>query len=98
MLDPGLKTSITEEGPLPPQFDPRSPFSGGWGWWWFSGPQIYDDHLLWSAEYLPAGAYTLVYQLVPLQRGAYQVLPAHAWQYFFPEVMGTSAGDVFEIE
>jgi hypothetical protein len=98
VLDRDLKTSAWGEEAPSPQFDPRSPFSGGWGWWWFDDPQIYDDHLLWTAETLPAGTYTLVYQLVPLQRGAYQVLPAHAWQYFFPEVMGTSAGDLFEIE
>lgn len=98
VLDQGFKTSAWGEGPPEPQYDPRAPFSGGWGWWWFEDPQIYDDHLLWTAAYLPAGSYTLVYQLLPLQRGAYQVLPAHAWQYFFPEVMGASAGDLFEIE
>lgn len=98
VLDNDLKSSNWGEEAPSSQYDPRSPFNGGWGWWWFDDPQIYDDHLLWTAAYLPAGTYTLVYQLVPLQRGAYQVLPAHAWQYFFPEVMGTSAGDLFEIE
>ena len=98
VLDRDLLTSIQGEEIPAPQYDPRNPFSGGWGWWWFDDPQIYDDHVLWRAEYLPAGTYTLVYELVPLQRGAYQVLPAHAWQYFFPEVMGASAGDLFEIE
>jgi alpha-2-macroglobulin len=98
VLDRDLKTSaLGEEVPVP-QYDPRSPFSGGWGWWWFDEPQIYDDRLLWTADYLPAGTYTVTYQLLPLQRGAYQVLPASAWQYFFPEVMGASAGDLFEIK
>jgi uncharacterized protein YfaS (alpha-2-macroglobulin family) len=98
VLDRDLLTSTQGEELPAPQYDPRNPFSGGWGWWWFDDPQIYDDHVLWRAEYLPAGTYTLVYEIVPLQRGVYQVLPAYAWQYFFPEVMGTSAGDVFEIE
>ncbi|MFW5713805.1 MAG: Ig-like domain-containing protein [Brevefilum sp.] len=98
VLDAGLKTSALGGGMAELQYDPHAPFTGGWGWWWFDGPRIYDDHLLWTADYLPAGTYTLVYKLLPLQRGTYQVLPAHAWQYFFPEVMGTSAGSVFEIE
>ena len=51
-----------------------------------------------SADYLPAGTYVLTYTLVPLQAGEYRVLPAHAWQSFFPEVQGTSAGAVFEIK
>jgi hypothetical protein len=40
----------------------------------------------------------LTYTLVPLQAGEFQVLPAHAWQAFFPEVQGTSAGAVFEVK
>lgn len=79
-------------------FNPRSPFTNGWGWWYFSKPQIYDNHVLWSTEYVPAGTYTLTYQILPFQRGVYQVLPSHAWQYFFPEVQGTSAGGLFTIE
>ena len=81
-----------------PLFDPLDPFGEGWGWWYFSGPQIYDDHILWTADYVPAGTYTLIYQLLPTQRGTYQVLPAHGWQYFYPEVEGTSAGNLFTID
>jgi hypothetical protein len=40
----------------------------------------------------------LTYTLIPLQAGEFHVLPAHAWQSFFPEVQGTSAGAVFEIK
>ncbi len=81
-----------------PLFDPRDPFGEGWGWWYFNGPQIYDDHILWTADYVPAGTYTLTYQLLPTQRGTYQVLPAHGWQYFYPEVEGSSAGNLFTID
>jgi uncharacterized protein YfaS (alpha-2-macroglobulin family) len=84
-----------EEQPL---FNPRNPFDQGWGWWYFRERQIYDDHILWTAEFLPAGTYTLTYELYPYQRGVYQVLPAHAWQYFYPEVQGTSSGSLFAIE
>jgi alpha-2-macroglobulin len=80
------------------QFDQSNPFADGWGWWLFHEPQIRDDGILFSADYLPAGTYVLTYTLVPLQAGEYRVLPAHAWESFFPEVQGTSAGAVFEIK
>ena len=80
------------------QFDDSNPFADGWGWWLFHEPQIRDDGILFSADYLPAGTYVLTYTLVPLQAGEYRVLPAHAWESFFPEVQGTSAGAVFEIK
>ena len=79
-------------------FDPCDPFANGWGWWFFNQAQIYDDHVLWTANYIPAGTYILTYDLLPFQRGAYQVLPARAWQYFYPEVQGTTPGDLFRIE
>ncbi|HEX9331461.1 MAG TPA: hypothetical protein VF896_06220, partial [Anaerolineales bacterium] len=80
------------------QFDDSDPFADGWGWWLFHEPQIRDDGILFTADYLPAGTYVLTYTLVPLQAGEYRVLPAHAWESFFPEVQGTSAGAVFEIK
>lgn len=98
ILNRGLLTaqSIPEEGTQ--NFDPRDPFAKGWGWWYFNQAQIYDDHILWTADYVPAGTYILTYELLPYQRGVYQVLPAHAWQYYYPEVQGTSFGDLFKIE
>jgi uncharacterized protein YfaS (alpha-2-macroglobulin family) len=80
------------------QFDDSNPFAEGWGWWLFHEPKIRDNGILFSADYLPAGTYVLTYTLVPLQAGEYRVLPAHAWESFFPEVQGTSAGTVFEIK
>ncbi len=80
------------------QFDDKDPFAEGWGWWLFNEPQIRDDSILFSANFLPAGTYVLTYTLIPLQAGEYRVLPAHAWESFFPEVQGTSAGTVFEIK
>lgn len=94
VLDTSLKTS--QLGAVP-QFDPRQPLEDGWGWWWFSPPRVYDDHITWTADQLPTGTYELTYQLVLLQSGEYHVLPARAWQAYFPEVQGNSAGMVFEI-
>lgn len=107
ILDSSLKTSQqgqpdqsveAQSTPGGPDYDNADPFRDGWGWWYFNTPQIYNDHILWSADYLPAGTYVLTYTIVPSLPGQYRVLPAHAWQAYFPEVQGTSAGAVFEIK
>jgi hypothetical protein len=100
ILNRNLKTSQLglDETEVQVQFDDKDPFAEGWGWWLFNEPQIRDDSILFSANFLPAGTYVLTYTLIPLQAGEYRVLPAHAWQAFFPEVQGTSAGAVFEIK
>jgi len=99
ILNTNLKTSqlgVTgEPGPL---YDPRDPFGNGWGWWMFNAAQIYDDHISWTASYLPAGSYDLTYTLTVLQAGEYHLLPAHAWMFYFPEVQGNSAGGLLEIK
>lgn len=94
ILDTNLKTSQQNVS----DYDPRDPFRHGWGWWYFNNPQIFDDRISWSVDYLPAGTYELAYTLVPNQPGAYRVLPARAWEFYFPEVQGHGAGEVFVIE
>jgi alpha-2-macroglobulin len=98
VINRGLLTSQSLPETTPQLYDPCNPFARGWGWWYFNPAQIYDDHILWTADYVPAGTYMLTYELLPYQRGTYQVLPAHAWQFYYPEVQGTSAGDLFRIE
>ena len=100
VLNRTLKTSQlgADASGVQVQFDDKDPYANGWGWWLFNDPQVRDDGILYTADYLPAGTYTLTYTLVPLQAGEYRVLPAHAWQTFFPEVQGTSAGTVFTIK
>jgi hypothetical protein len=100
ILDTRLKTSQQGEdygAEAKPLYDPQNPFANGWGWWYFNEASISDDHISWSAEYLPAGTYELTYTFVPLQAGEYQVLPGRAWQLYFPEVQATSAGGKFVI-
>jgi uncharacterized protein YfaS (alpha-2-macroglobulin family) len=99
ILNTNLKTSqLGENGEPAPLYDPLDPFSQGWGWWLFDPAQIYDDHISWTASYLPAGTYELNYTLVILQAGEYRVLPARAWMFYFPEVQGNSAGEILEIK
>jgi uncharacterized protein YfaS (alpha-2-macroglobulin family) len=98
ILNLDLKTSQLGEVEQSQQYLPEDPFRSGWGWWYFDNPQVYDDHISWVAEYLPAGTYELTYTLVVLQSGSYRVIPAQAHQIYFPEVQGVSAGIVFEIQ
>lgn len=94
ILDTSLNTSrLGAEIP----YDLSDPSRGGWGWWFFSSPHIYDDHITWASGYVPAGTYELTYTLVLLQPGEYHVIPAQAFQYYFPEVRGNTAGAIFEI-
>jgi hypothetical protein len=98
ILDTSLKTSQQGKAEeMAPLYETEHPFGSGWGWWLFNAPQIYDDHIAWTAEYLPAGTYELTYTLSILQLGEYHVLPARAWQFYFPEVQGNSAGGTFTI-
>ena len=94
ILDANLKTS--QQVNL--EYDPRDPFGYGWGWWYSNNPQVYDERITWNVDYLPAGTYELIYVLVPNQPGEYRVLPARAWEFYFPEVQGNSAGEVFVIK
>jgi alpha-2-macroglobulin len=101
ILDRSLETSQQGEDFEPEAiilFDPRQPYAEGWGWWLFNPQQIYDDHITWTANFLPAGTYQLSYMLTTLQAGEYKVLPARAWQLYFPEVQGHSAGNLFMIK
>jgi len=100
--DRQLKTSQQgwPEEPQPEpilEYDPSKPFAEGWGWWLFSEPTVYDDHIAWSASYLAPGTYELTYTLVTTQPGEFRVLPGRAWMFYFPEVQGNSAGSIFTI-
>ena len=101
ILDTSLKTSQQGQGSgmdVSISFDTADPYGHGWGWWYFDSPRIFDDHIQWSANYLPAGSYELTYTIIPTQAGEFRVLPARAWMTYFPEVQGTSAGEIFEIK
>ena len=50
------------------------------------------------ATYLPAGTYEYTYLLQVGLGGEYRVLPATAYEMYFPEVMGRSDGMIFTIE
>jgi uncharacterized protein YfaS (alpha-2-macroglobulin family) len=91
-------TQYGDMGEPLPLYDSSDPYSDGWAWWMFDAARIYDDHISWTAAYLPAGTYELTYTLDILQAGEYHLLPTHAWLVYFPEVQGNSAGGMLEIK
>lgn len=95
VVDLSLKT--TQQGSNEDLYAFNSPFARGWGWWWFYGPRIYDERVHWSAQYLPAGTYELTYRMIPVTAGEFRTLPARAWDFYFPEVQGSSTGTIFSV-
>ena len=93
VLDSRLLTSRQDLEDLPM----AEPFRGGWGWWYFNTPKVFDDRVIWGASYLPAGTYQLNYTISLIHPGEYQVLPARAWQVYFPDIQANSAGEEFII-
>lgn len=81
-----------------PLFVDQNGLGRGWGWWFFTEPRIFADHIRWVGAYVPAGTYVLTYRLMPLQAGEFRVLPARAYAYYFPDIQGRTAGSVFTIE
>jgi uncharacterized protein YfaS (alpha-2-macroglobulin family) len=81
-----------------PLFVNQNGLGRGWGWWFFTEPRIFADHIRWVGAYVPAGTYVLTYRLMPLQAGEFRVLPARAYAYYFPDIQGRTAGSVFTIE
>lgn len=104
VLNPRLTTTqlgdplAVGEDEAQPLFAPDDPFAAGWGWWYFADPQISASRIRWVASFVPAGTYQLTYRLTPFLPGQFRLLPAHAWQYYFPEVEATSAGQIIEIK
>jgi len=51
-----------------------------------------------SADYLPAGTYTITYLARASTVGQFHVLPATAKEFYFPDVAGRSAGTEFIVK
>lgn len=67
----------------------------GWGWWAFSHTEMRDEKVTLFATYLPRGTYEYTYLMRAGVAGEFRVMPAVAYQMYFPDVFGRSAGGVF---
>jgi uncharacterized protein YfaS (alpha-2-macroglobulin family) len=93
-VDSSLQTSQQ----VPETYQPRDYNRYGWGWWYFYYKQIYDEKLVMSADYLPAGTYTITYIARASTEGEFRVLPVTAKEFYFPDVSGRSAGSLFTVK
>jgi len=95
-IDGSLLTAPTG---MPPEMLPQAQTDRvGWRWWVFTRAEMRDDRLVLFADHLPAGTYQYTYLLNAALAGEYRVLPTRAWAFYFPEVYGHAAGQVYTIQ
>ena len=98
-VDTSLATSsLLDEAPgLYRESDSDWPWFSWWWWRWYSRSELRDEKVVLFAETLPAGTYTYRYTLRATQQGEFRVLPASAYEFYFPEVFGRTDGDLFTV-
>lgn len=94
-VNPNLLTS--QQIGTRPELNLGNPLSRGWGWWYFSNIEFYDEKAVLSSTYLPAGTYEYVYTIRPGLEGVYNVIPPIGYEFFFPDVYGRGAGSTFTV-
>ena len=96
-LDQSLKTTSIV-GQRPELTRVGTTVRGYWGWWWFSHTELRDDKVALFATYLPKGTYEYTYLMRAGLPGEFRVLPATAYEMYFPEVFGRGDGGLFTID
>ena len=93
-----VDASLNTSQEVPTQYQAQDYDKYGWGWWYFYYKQIYDQKVVMSADYLPAGTYTINYLARAATAGQFHVLPATAKEFYFPDVAGRSASTEFVVK
>jgi uncharacterized protein YfaS (alpha-2-macroglobulin family) len=93
VIDRSLDTSVE----IPRSYDRQDFLDRGWGWWYFDYMDFFDDKVVISANYLPAGTYVITYLTRASTPGEYKVIPVTGEQFYFPDVSGRSAGSTFTV-
>ena len=93
-----VDASLSTSQDVPTQYQSQDYDKFGWGWWYFYYKQIYDQKVVMSADYLPAGTYTINYLARAATAGTFHVLPATAKEFYFPDVSGRSASAEFVVK
>ncbi len=100
-VDTTLKTSsVAARGPQlqekrPETTDEDHFFRPYWSYWAHS--DVRDDRVAVFATYLGRGTYEYTYMMRASVAGEFRTLPARAWEMYFPEVFGRSAGATFAV-
>ncbi len=104
-IDTSLKTTSSEirQMMLDEQRKSAEEHRGrGYGWWsyrrsFFNHVDMRDNRVVLFATYLPRGVHEYVYFLRATTAGQYRLMPAHAYEMYFPEVWGRTDGAVFSV-
>jgi uncharacterized protein YfaS (alpha-2-macroglobulin family) len=104
-IDTSLKTTSSEirQMMLAEQQESASERQGhGYGWWsyhrsFFNHVDMRDNRVVLFSTYLPRGVHEYVYFLRATTAGQYRVMPAQAYEMYFPEVWGRTDGAVFNV-
>jgi alpha-2-macroglobulin len=92
-IDASLSGSVA----VPRVYTVRDFRETGWGWWYFNHKEVRDDGVFLSASYLPAGTFVYTYLARASFAGTFNVIPATAEEFYFPDVSGHNAGSVFTV-
>lgn len=65
--------------------------------WYFNHSEVRDDRIMYFADFLPKGVYSIDYFVRSTSVGDFADLPALAQETYFPEVFGRSEGKMFEV-
>jgi len=98
-IDLGLATtSLLAARPQLYRAVPEAEYSLPWHWWnWYSRSELRDEKVVLFADYLPEGTYEYSYVMRATTPGDFHVIPTLAWEFYFPEVFGRSAGRMLYI-
>ena len=66
-------------------------------WVYWAHTEMRDDRVAAFATFLPRGTYEYVYLTRASIAGEFRALPARAWEMYFPDVFGRSAGSLFTV-
>jgi len=66
-------------------------------WYWASHTELRDEKVALFASFLPKGTYEYTYSLRCTTPGQFKVMPATAYEMYFADVFGRSAGAAFTV-
>ena len=94
----GVDSSLNTSAEVPTSLTRDMFKQRGWGWWYFDYFGMFDEKVVLSAEYLPAGTYVFTYLARASTAGTFQVIPVTAQEFYFPDVAGRGDGSVFVVK
>ena len=98
-IDSSLATTssvVPPAGISPWEAGPEYARYGGW-WTWVTHSELRDEKVALFANYLMRGTYEYTYQVRCTTPGAFQVMPAVAYEMYAADVFGRTAGGEFTI-